>query len=646
MVFVASLGGLGVIVFGLAFLIRKRYGGTLTGSAKRIGGLLLFIFQCSQWLVQVGKTARNVADIPDFLRRSFVWLDSLQFAGIAAHPSCTVAAPFASELSQIAVSVVALTIVSLIIIAAPLRTACKHRCKAIIDEPAAVDYGFNKRSKAAMQGWHRFKAFLTKPVIYRRLIVISISVIFSMVANTCFGLIRCDAPVNMRASAYLNYIGDGSAMRAAGIACGDGKSCMAGIGLSVAELRRVIPVSIVTHHPSYVCNEGPHRIARVLAIWTVVLLAGAYPLSAFLVVLLRMNILGKHVAPGAMGCPVRPPFVSGGLQRARVACSFSRRSRKLLTSKAVSGGTASQSRKAEVMDLDPRVASDPYLAPFTGGEYLPSMFYFIMVNYFVNLILSISAAYLNKAADYKARFAVNFVTLFVAILMVLSSMPYKQKDSYSFYVQLSLLGVAILVCITDVVGSSNSHQGVVTAVAFIAFIAMVIDGVALIVLFLQSLVQAAEREQEEVSTLYGLLPSPPGENAVTPSRHVRIFTRSPSMTNVSSGSVSFGAFADPSQPNMKLRDAPQSDNARSFAAPNRVSVGHDGGFVDNPMIGRTAVASLQLTTGSERAVLLPSAPRTLKQRNKVSSVVPALRPSHFLTGRSFVIRRQRSERKF
>jgi hypothetical protein len=164
-------------------------------------------------------------------------------------------------------------------------------------------------------------------------------------------------------------------------------------------------------------------------------------------------------------------------------------------------------------DISDVLMQDPYMLPYLGADYRPSMFYFIQFSFMLTACLSLTVNMLDSPAQVAIRCSINLLLLSSMLFLVLSSQPYKQEHRYSQHVQTAVLCIAILVTLMDLIGtrlsdtelesgdvrsSSLSARTFIKVLAYFILVAMIGLALALLYLFFKDLVAGARDEQEKI----------------------------------------------------------------------------------------------------------------------------------------------------
>jgi hypothetical protein len=502
-IFLLVLAALGLIISLLSWAITREFGGSVIGSVKRSGKFILFLFVCTQYLVQVGR-ATKTAGVARAFRFMLASLEALQFSALAAPSACLHGSPFSTEMTQMGLVMATMCMLCISILALAQATklariyqyircsSCSNRCMHMQDR-ASVKY--------LRSVWMVF----TDPSMYGRSASIILSIIFALTCNVCLGVIACDDEKPIRVSTYLTLSNDGSALHRAGLLyeCSPGNPSCSSDGSAVKSLsvlRQMIPVSVVTKYPGFVCGEAGHKKARAFAMVTLVFLGALYPASSGLFLYARL----RHVMHQAFG----DAEGSKGGSIVRRPCAHWRRSwcvrpfataacmppcrkpsKKLVPnsdddysvtySKKPNGNPRAElsqthrprTRSLLLVDTPPCIAAadnDKYFNVLSNQEFSPSSFYFMQLNHIVAFLLSLSLAYLGGRADAWKRLAFNSAIILGYLCLIFTTKPYRKEERFGAHVQISILLVSYLVTITGFAGSFSSvSSGVAPAGSFL-----------------------------------------------------------------------------------------------------------------------------------------------------------------------------------
>jgi hypothetical protein len=246
-----------------------------------------------------------------------------------------------------------------------------------------------------------------------------------------------------------------------------------------------IDVSVVTKHSSFVCKEAEHQPVYALALITLVVMAALYPLAivTFLSARLRYMVQQSQRRESVKMVVLRAPCVrwkgswcvrySAGLcsptcrEPKRTPATRVNEKAQILGDESIFSRQATQvddftARKAFIVDSDDLVREadkDPYFAPLAGSELLPSGFYFMQLNQITAVILSISFTYLDGYEYAWWRFLLNSVAILGLLGLLVTTKPYRETESFSLHVQISLLLVSYIVTLTGFIGILSSPPG-------------------------------------------------------------------------------------------------------------------------------------------------------------------------------------------
>jgi hypothetical protein len=483
-IFFASLVIFGICVTFASWIATRRYGGSLVGSIKRSAKFVLFVFLCAQYLVQVGKATKTAAGVAPVFRMMLTWLEALQFSGLMLPPECLNKPPFSTEIVQAGLMLAALCILFVLTLgwAGALRvlkrmgctSVARHVCCSEQREPPEVT-GKGSRRRLLASGW----AVLMKPVVYRQLVVMFISILFALTCNACFGIIKCDAEKPMRVSMYLSLSNDGSSLNRAGVNCAGGSCSSSLSAISPEILRRVIPVSVVSKYPGFVCGESDHRRARSMAVFVVLLMALFFPFMMVSLLYRRLRRLAHEFFS-----PLRPRIIrrpctrwkgslcirfSAGLcfescrEKPRISVGMIKKNSDVDVVD-IEGKSPSVSRQPGGAPLDiayneefvDMADTDPFFGPLVEKEFLPSTFYFRQLNHMLALILSISLTYLDGYENAWDRLLLNSFAILGLLGLLLTTKPYRKAVAFSAHVQVSVLFLSYLVTLTGFTGTLSS----------------------------------------------------------------------------------------------------------------------------------------------------------------------------------------------
>jgi hypothetical protein len=257
--FLAGIAGAVLVVLGTSYLLAKAVGGSVSGAAKRTLDLVLFLVMLLQVLAAVGKSASP--GLPPFIERIFSALSALQLEAISTPSACYKNLyPFASEVSQFVV-VLAL---SLGLWAWLLVTRGGGRPASENSKPGATS--------TCARLWSRIAGFLPGACFA------ALSLLYSIAASSALTLVKCDT-IQTSLLAYTTLNRDDDSMTP--------ESLLASGRLDGS----LVTVSVLSSNPSYVCYQGDHKPAGVLAWLTLVLFVAGYPLWTCLWLRWRLPML-------------------------------------------------------------------------------------------------------------------------------------------------------------------------------------------------------------------------------------------------------------------------------------------------------------------------------------------------------------------
>jgi hypothetical protein len=560
--FIFSLLCLGLFILAIAYWTSRRFGGTLVGGAKRAAKFILFLFLCVQNVAQVGETARQIPNLNKFLQKMFVGLDKMLFVDVTVPPDCLNLTPFFMERAQMGMVICFLLIFAILMllwfpITKGWELFCRLRRKpADPAQPPTLLASLRKvpadndasASAIARKGRlyyliEMFRLKTLRPDMYRRLLTLLLQVTFAMICRTVLRVIRCSDPVSISIPAYLLMRNDGSSLQRAGISCGPADPlCRKGATSDV--IFKHLKVSMAKWYPYQVCHEGDHKEIENLGKATFVLVCILYPFLSFILVSWRMTWMSRSIALAFHGerssglCAVRAPC--GIFMRAIRRCLSDKplldddergviaapnpmltKQKKLDTppqprspSLLAAASFRQRMRTSDLADDSAALVTDPYLAPFINADFTPSLFYFAQLSLLTTVALRLTVTFWDEPGDAFRRCFCNMFVIISVGLMIITSRPYKRDESYGQYVQVSVLGVTLLVTIIDLIGNagssvdpndssrrtaSRSTSNAVSFLAFCVFAIMLILGLSLLVLFFRALVRGAREEQEMIN---------------------------------------------------------------------------------------------------------------------------------------------------
>jgi len=131
-----------------------------------------------------------------------------------------------------------------------------------------------------------------KPML-RRLVFTIMSVLYATVTNTALTTLQCSA-TPMRVISYLSLEGDGTTLVAAGLRTTYDPDCMrlaCSDEAQLTALQQTVTVQVLAGNQAFVCYEGVHRTAAIVAWVVFAAYVLAYPLLTVLVVSRRVRTM-------------------------------------------------------------------------------------------------------------------------------------------------------------------------------------------------------------------------------------------------------------------------------------------------------------------------------------------------------------------
>jgi hypothetical protein len=467
-VFLACLAGIGLIIFLLSIAISRKYGGTVKSSAIRSMYFLMYLFLSAQALVQTAKSAGSASQTPPIFREIIARLDVLQFSALSVPVACLLESsrdPFYQGKAQLIVMLIFLLLTAAAFVLFPLMMTCLELLGWRTSSPSV---------------WSSSRTLPLKDVfrslfVYRRLITLVVSVLFTLTCNNALELLKCDPPVDMLLPAYLSLENDRESLLNAGLSCDQGDPLCYG-PLPPFLYKAVLSVSVLTSNPNIVCQESIHRSAHTLALWTIVVVVLVYPLASFALLLARLNwrvliqrrrkkkaqrketVQHKNARIRLLRTPCALLGVTLRCECWSCCPSVSRSATRSLLS-------VSHEPTAEVDSLP----SDPLFRAFAGSIFVPSCFYFLQLGQISNFLLAVSLVYLREPRLAGPRLAANSSVLLGMICLFITTKPFKASEVYSGYVQISLLFLSFFVTLTgfvsDLARTGESRPALLGAVS-------------------------------------------------------------------------------------------------------------------------------------------------------------------------------------
>jgi hypothetical protein len=485
--FITALCILGMFVALLSFIISRRYGVSKTGIARQAVKLIFAVYMAAQYLAQVSKTVKQISNLPVIVRLFFSELDKLQFAGLAVPSECECLPAFTVERSLFSGMIICFVGLLFLVILLP----GVRRIHSVIFDGRSTSTSkmltttanklIDKSANDASFAGNTVKrdGFLT------RILLTLTSIVYALTVNLSFGVLSCDGEKLVKVKQYIALANDGSLL-ANHLPCTTA-SCLA----DPSHQEQLLPVSVATKYPYYVCGESAHGKIQPLA--TIVLVVCAvFPLVCIGLVTYRMRVhFIKQYLRAPAGSVLSVPF---GLVyewfKGRKRCKGS----ASVISGASNGTRVTQLSTSDLVDSLHSIRRDPYLAFFTGGEYRPSAFYFSSLLLIANFLLSLSFNVLSNNAS--GRFALTLLVLLFMLLAIIWTRPFRHTEQFGFVVQISLLGVAMLVSLTDVVGHSRKSEKALYFLAYLDIVVILLLPCALVVYFVYAILRKSRREKQ------------------------------------------------------------------------------------------------------------------------------------------------------
>lgn len=298
--FIGVLAAIGFTMGIVIVAMTLRHGGTVKGGLRRTMAFTIACIGVLQLVIQVGQAAQP--GLPLLLFRLYELLALLQLKGITLPPACLSTPPFLQEIIEMGVAMGLIIALSALFInyrricgcsacgsgregrakAVTVTVAGKTPAKSAKADAGAVQLSCCLRSGALCDR--------LKPTL-RRIVFMGMVVLYATVSNAVFNTLSCTS-VHVTVSAYLSALdGDGSTLvkqlgkdeSSLGPLCLD-PDCLVQNPL----YSRVVQVSVVQSSPGFVCYEGPHRPAALLAWITLAVFVVGLPLSTLLLVRRRI----------------------------------------------------------------------------------------------------------------------------------------------------------------------------------------------------------------------------------------------------------------------------------------------------------------------------------------------------------------------
>jgi hypothetical protein len=264
LLFAGAVAGCFAVILGSTVAIAKLVGGSVAGGWRRALELLVYIVLVLQVLAQVGRTA--APGLPAFVAGLFEALAALQFDDASMPAACWRGYPFRADVAQMGAAL-ALSAALWALLLVP-QHCTRQQPQAPTRRPRSrrathVSATASRWVQLLNQGVRRanFGSLFTTACFTLS------SLLYSTVANSVFKVLNC-VTVEVSPLAYLGLDRDGSSADAAAAAPAGGAGGNAGS----------ISVSVLASQSSFVCYEGSHRGAGILAWFTLTLVIAGYPL--------------------------------------------------------------------------------------------------------------------------------------------------------------------------------------------------------------------------------------------------------------------------------------------------------------------------------------------------------------------------------
>jgi hypothetical protein len=252
LIFIGLVAGAFTVIFAVAFAAAKLRGGTIVGGSARVLDLLVWIVALLQLLAQVGRSA--AAGLPPFIAQTFQFLAAFQFQSVAVPAACWSGYAFKPQVTLMGVAIG-------LSVALWLFVLSRGRCIAGADTASKAS-GTPPATAPVFRGCTPGRRLLLSNFGFAVCFGLA-SLLYAPTANTVFGLLACTSTV-VSPLAYASLDKD------------------AGSGPATISDGGTVSVSVLVSNPSFVCYQGSHVPAGVVAWVTLALVTIGYPLWTLL----------------------------------------------------------------------------------------------------------------------------------------------------------------------------------------------------------------------------------------------------------------------------------------------------------------------------------------------------------------------------
>jgi hypothetical protein len=246
LIFVGIVAAVFSFIIVVAFAAAKLRGGSVAGGSARALDLLVWVVALLQLLAQVGRSAEP--GLPPLIASTFQFLAAFQFESVAIPAACWSGYAFTPQVTLMAAALALSAALGIVILT-------RSRCVAV---SGAGDGG--DRRKLETRG-----LLACSPARRLRLSNLTVTLLFGLAsvlyaptANVVLGLLACTSIV-LSPVAYASLDKDVAGDAAAGLNSG------------------TITVSLLTSNPTFVCYQGSHLPAAILAWITLAVVTAGYP---------------------------------------------------------------------------------------------------------------------------------------------------------------------------------------------------------------------------------------------------------------------------------------------------------------------------------------------------------------------------------
>jgi hypothetical protein len=246
LIFVGIVAAFFSFIFVVAYAAAKLRGGSIAGGSARALDLLVWVVALLQLLAQVGRSAET--GLPPLIASTFRFLAAFQFESVALPAACWSGYAFTPQVTLMSAAIA---------LSAALGVVILTRRRCVASDSAADGGGRPELESKRLSACNPARRLLLSNVSFALLFGLA-SVLYAPTANVVLGLLACTSTV-LSPLAYASLDKD-----IAGNAAHDLNS-------------GTITVSVLTSNPTFVCYQGSHLPAAVLAWVALALVTAGYP---------------------------------------------------------------------------------------------------------------------------------------------------------------------------------------------------------------------------------------------------------------------------------------------------------------------------------------------------------------------------------